>query len=108
MFQLLGWAVIHAHDFDLWSIICLAEGVSFREPRLRPGFLAEIGGEIVSTSATDSLCSAWVNVEGARIASIERLIFRHLRPVDGEALRRLFVTCSGNTPRQGGDQAVEW
>jgi 3-hydroxyacyl-[acyl-carrier-protein] dehydratase len=95
MAQLLGWGIIHAHDFTLTAIMTLVEDVSFASPRLRPGFAARVVGEIVSTSRTDSLGRAFVDVEGTRIASIERIIFTHFPAEDPGALADLFAYCSG-------------
>jgi 3-hydroxyacyl-[acyl-carrier-protein] dehydratase len=95
MAQLLGWGVIHAHDFRLTAIMTLVEGVTFPRPRLRPGFAARVVGEIVSTSATDSLGRAFMEADGQRIATVERLIFKHFPVEDPEALAALFGYCSG-------------
>ena len=51
MAQLLGWLIIYSHDFRLSPIMSLIEGVTL-SPRLRPGFKAEIHGQILSTSKT--------------------------------------------------------
>jgi hypothetical protein len=49
-----------------------------------------MGGEILSTSKDDSLGRCWMRMDGQRIASIQRVIFRHFRPVDSDELRRQF------------------
>lgn len=95
MVQLLGWAVIHAHDFQLAAIVCLVDGATFSSARVRPGFVAEIGGEILADGAEDSLGRAWMDVDGVRVASIDRVIFRHFRPVRPQVLEATFATCSG-------------
>jgi 3-hydroxyacyl-[acyl-carrier-protein] dehydratase len=100
MAQLLGWAIIHAHEFRLSAIVSLVEGLTITSVRLRPGFQATISGEIISTSASDSLGRAWLEVEGARLASADRIIFSHFPVENAEALRELFRYCSGLDRRQ--------
>jgi 3-hydroxyacyl-[acyl-carrier-protein] dehydratase len=97
MAQVLGWGVLHAHDFRLTAIMSLVEGFRCEEPLLRPGFTAEIGGEILSTSRRDSLGRAWVDVDGRRIAVLDRIIYAHFQPVDAEELIRRFCYYSGWT-----------
>src|SRR4030067_1283017 len=67
MAQLLGWLIIYSHDFRLSAIMSLVEDVS-TSSKLRPGFMAEIHGEIISTSKKDSLGRAWITVDGETIA----------------------------------------
>jgi 3-hydroxyacyl-[acyl-carrier-protein] dehydratase len=76
MAQLLGWLIIYSHDFTVLPIMSLIEGVSL-QPRLRPGFQAQISAEIASTSPEDSLGKAWMAVEGEVIASMDRIIYSH-------------------------------
>jgi 3-hydroxyacyl-[acyl-carrier-protein] dehydratase len=106
MAQLLGWGIIHAHDFRLAAIMSLVEGVAFADTRLRPGFNGRVVGEILSTSTTDSLGRAFMEVEGERIATVGRIIFTHFPAGDPEALASLFAYCSGlqgsGPPRGGG------
>jgi 3-hydroxyacyl-[acyl-carrier-protein] dehydratase len=94
MAQLLGWLVIYSHDFKLSAIMSLVEDVTIA-PNLRPGFSAEIHGEIISTSRKDSLGRAWITVEGETIASVNRIIYSHVHKVDTEALCNLFYYYSG-------------
>lgn len=94
MAQLLGWLVIYSHDFKLSAVMSLVEDVRIA-PRLRPGFRAEIHGEIISTSYRDSLGKAWITVDGETIASVNRIIYSHVHKVDTEALRDLFYYYSG-------------
>ncbi|MDR3557105.1 MAG: hypothetical protein P4L55_20310 [Syntrophobacteraceae bacterium] len=89
MAQLLGWLVIHTHDFNLSAVMSLVEDVRMA-PALRPGFSAEITGRLLSTSKSDSLGSARMTVDGAEIASIGRIIYVHSGAADPEALRALF------------------
>gem|GEM_PF-5326777 len=99
--------MIHAHDFRLSAILSLAEGVTFHRPRLRPGFQAVITGEIISNSVRDSLGRAWIEAEGQRVATLDRIIYSHHQAVDQEALRRWFHYYSGWTPDEpdaGGGQ----
>src|SRR4030067_3081914 len=49
MAQLLGWLIIYTHDFNLSAIMSLIEDVQISS-HLRPGFIADIHGEIISTS----------------------------------------------------------
>ncbi|RJQ55884.1 MAG: hypothetical protein C4526_02605 [Nitrospiraceae bacterium] len=94
MAQLLGWLVIYSHDFSLSAIMSLVEDADV-SPDLRPGFKAEIHGELISTSRRDSLGRAWITVEGETIASMDRIIYSHVHKVDPEALRNLFYYYSG-------------
>ena len=104
MAQLLGWSVIQAHDFQLSAILSLVEGVTFHRSRMRPGFQARITGEILSTSERDSLGRAWIDVGEERVATLDRIIYSHLRPVDRDALVRWFHYYCGWTPEgTGGD-----
>jgi 3-hydroxyacyl-[acyl-carrier-protein] dehydratase len=94
MAQLLGWLIVYSSDFRASALMSLVEDVTVT-PRLRPGFRAEIYGEIVSISKTDSLGSARMTVDGQAIASINRIIYSHLHRVDADELRRLFWYYSG-------------
>jgi 3-hydroxyacyl-[acyl-carrier-protein] dehydratase len=89
MAQLLGWLIIHTHDFRLSAVMSLIEDVKVA-PDLKPGFSAEISGRLISTSRSDSLGSAQMMVDGREIASIGRIIYVHSAKVDRDALRRLF------------------
>ena len=94
MAQLLGWLIIYSHDFRLSAIMSLVEDVSISS-KLRPGFMAEIHGEIISTSHRDSLGKAWITVEGETIASMNRIIYSHFHKVDPEELKERFRYYSG-------------
>jgi 3-hydroxyacyl-[acyl-carrier-protein] dehydratase len=89
MAQLLGWLIIHTHDFRLSAVMSLIEDVKVASD-LRPGFAAEISARLASTSKSDSLGSARMSVDGREIASIGRIIYVHSPMVDRDALRRLF------------------
>jgi 3-hydroxyacyl-[acyl-carrier-protein] dehydratase len=89
MAQLLGWLIIHTHDFRLSAVMSLIEDVKLA-PDLRPGFSAEISAHLVSTSMSDSLGSAVMKVDGREIASIGRIIFVHSSMADQDVLRRMF------------------
>ncbi|MFH1177936.1 MAG: hypothetical protein V1750_11060 [Acidobacteriota bacterium] len=95
MAQLLGWGIIHAHDFELSAIVSVVTGFSVSQAHLRPGMTAEITAEILSTSASDSLGRAFIDAGGARIASAKRIIYTHFRPVDRAALERAFAYYGG-------------
>ena len=71
MAQLLGWLIIYSNDFKLSAIMSLVENVNISY-NLRPGFKAEIKGEIISTSSRDSLGKAKILVDGKTIASMDR------------------------------------
>lgn len=101
MVQLVGWAIVHAHDFDLAAFVSLIGGFSLRSARLRPGLTAEITGEILATSRSDSLGRAWIEVGGERIATAQRIIYKHFRPVDAAALERLFRYYGGPAAAPG-------
>jgi 3-hydroxyacyl-[acyl-carrier-protein] dehydratase len=94
MAQLLGWLIIYSHDFRLMPIMSLIEDVTLT-PHLRPGFKAEIHGQIVSSSKRDSLGKAQMVVEGKMIASLGRIIYSHFHPVTPEDLTQLFRYYSG-------------
>jgi 3-hydroxyacyl-[acyl-carrier-protein] dehydratase len=94
MAQLLGWLIIYSHDFALCPIMSVVEGVAL-PPRLRPGFQAQIHGEIVSTSPQDSLGRAWMRVEGDVIASMDRIIYSHFRGPGPADLREWFRYSGG-------------
>lgn len=89
MAQLLGWLIIHAHDFKLSAVMSLIEDVKLA-PGLRPGFEAEIFGRLISTSKSDSLGSASISVAGREIASIGRIIYVHSPSADENSLRKMF------------------
>jgi len=94
MAQLLGWLIIYSHDFKLSAIMSLVEDVSV-QPGLRPGFTADIYGEITSTSRTDSLGKAWMYADNQLIASMSRIIFIHFHKVDSQELQKRFQYYSG-------------
>jgi 3-hydroxyacyl-[acyl-carrier-protein] dehydratase len=94
MAQLLGWLIIYSHDFRLMPIMSLIEDVTLT-PYLRPGFKAEIHGEIISSSKRDSLGKAQISVDGKMIASLGRIIYSHIHQVISEDLTQLFSYYSG-------------
>jgi 3-hydroxyacyl-[acyl-carrier-protein] dehydratase len=94
MAQLLGWLIIYSHDFKLSAIMSLVEDANIAA-KLRPGFKAEIHGEIISTSRRDSLGKAWITVDGELIASMNRIIYSHVHKVNAEDLTNLFYYYSG-------------
>ena len=94
MAQLLGWLIIYSHDFRVSAVMSLVEDVDIT-PDLRPGFSAEIHGEIISTSRRDSLGKAWILVDGQKVASMNRIIYSHVQKVNSEDLRNLFYYYSG-------------
>ncbi len=94
MAQILGWLVIYSHDFKLSAIMSLVEGVTISS-QLRPGFTAELHGEIISTSRRDSLGRAHITVNGETVASMDRIIYSHIHRADSENLVRLFEYYSG-------------
>ncbi|HDH04170.1 MAG TPA: hypothetical protein ENH01_00430 [Nitrospirae bacterium] len=94
MAQLLGWLIIYSHNFKLSAVMSLVEDVTVA-PELRPGFRAEIHGEIISTSRRDSLGKAWITVDGQTVASMNRIIYSHVHKVDSEDLTDLFYYYSG-------------
>ena len=89
MAQFLGWLINYSHDFRVFSIISLIQNVEVCAAS-RPGFVARVHAEIVSTTERDTLGTAWIEVEGNRIAAAERMIYTHLRAPDPEALREMF------------------
>ncbi|KWT77386.1 hypothetical protein [Candidatus Magnetominusculus xianensis] len=94
MAQLLGWLVIYTHDFKLSPILTLVEGAHI-PPRLRPGFKADIYGEITTTTKRDTLGSAAVFIDGQKIASASRIIYSHFDKIDPDELYRRFCYYSG-------------
>ena len=89
MAQLLGWLIIYSHEFKLSAIMSLVENTHIPS-RLRPGFKAEIQGEIISTTKNDSLGKAKILVDGKTIASMDRIIYSHFHNVNSEDLKKLF------------------
>jgi len=89
MAQLLGWLIIYSHDFSVSTFLALLDHATVRSD-LRPGFTAEIHGEIISTSQRDSLCRARVMVEEREVASVKRIIYGHFGNVDADELKRRF------------------
>ncbi len=89
MAQILGWLIIHTHNFRLSAFMSLIEDVVVPAD-LRPGFCAEITGRLISTSTSDSLGSATLTIDGQEAASIGRIIYVHSRKADEERLRALF------------------
>jgi len=89
MTQFLGWLIIYSYDFSVFSIPSLIRNVEVC-PEMRPGFVARVHAEIVSTTQRDTLGKAWIEVNGVRIAAAERMIYTHLRAAEPEALRELF------------------
>ena len=94
MAQLLGWLIIYSHDFRLTPIMSLIEEVTVT-PHLRPGFKAEIHGQIISSTKRDSLGKAQIYVEGKMIASMGRIIYSHFHQVTPADLTQLFRYYSG-------------
>ena len=94
MAQLLGWLIIYSHDFTLSAVMSLVEDVTV-SPKLRPGFTAEIHGEILSTSRRDSLGKAWITVNNEVVASMNRIIYSHVHNVNSRELMDLFYYYSG-------------
>lgn len=96
--QVLGWAIIHHHDFRLAPFLSLFQGARFTHPLPAPGFTAQVGGEIVTTTTTDSLARGWMRVEGHEVATVDRMIFSHQQEVDKEFLRRQFAVFDARVP----------
>jgi hypothetical protein len=100
MAQVLGWGILHAHRFRLSAVLSLAERFRMERCRLRPGFTATITGEIVTTTHRDSLGRAWVEADGERVATLDRVIYAHVGPAPQDELLRRFCYYSGLTPEQ--------
>jgi 3-hydroxyacyl-[acyl-carrier-protein] dehydratase len=96
MAQILGWLICYSNDFKAAAIMSVLEGVTVSS-QLRPGFQAEIHGEITSNSLTDSMGKAWMEAGGARVASIDRILYSHFSNVNSEELARRFRYFSGLT-----------
>jgi 3-hydroxyacyl-[acyl-carrier-protein] dehydratase len=94
MAQLLGWLIIYSHDFRLMPIMSLIEEVTLT-PHLRPGFKAEIHGQIISSTKRDSLGKAQIYVEGKLVASMGRTIYSHFHKVTPVDLTQMFRYYSG-------------
>jgi len=61
---------------------------------------ATITGEIVTTTHRDSLGRAWVEADGERVATLDRIIYAHVAPAPQDELLRRFCYYSGLTPEQ--------
>ena len=94
MAQLLGWLIVYSFDFKLSSIMSLIEDITL-PAQLRPGFTAEIRGEIISCSKRDSLGRAVVYVDDKPVAVMNRIIYSHFDKVDPKELRKRFNYYSG-------------
>jgi 3-hydroxyacyl-[acyl-carrier-protein] dehydratase len=94
MAQLLGWLIISSHDFRLMPVMSLIEEVTLT-PHLRPGFRAEIHGQIISSTKRDSLGKAQIYAEGRLIASMGRIIYSHFHQVSPADLTQMFRYYSG-------------
>ena len=94
MAQLLGWLIVYSFDFKLSSIMSLIEDITL-PAQLRPGFTAEIRGEIISCSKRDSLGRAEVYVDDKPVAVMNRIIYSHFDKVDPKELRKRFNYYSG-------------
>jgi len=94
MAQLLGWLINYSHDFKILAIMSVIEGVKVSSD-LRPGFEARIEAEIISTSQRDSIGRARMEVQGERVASMDRIIYSHLQAEDPGEVARLFSYYSG-------------
>lgn len=94
MAQLLGWLIIYSNDFKLSSIMTLVEDVRLLG-KMRPGFVAEIHGEIIKTTKKDTLGRAYIISEGKEIALINRIIYGHFQNVDTQMLKNWFYYYSG-------------
>jgi 3-hydroxyacyl-[acyl-carrier-protein] dehydratase len=101
MAQLLGWLIVYTHDFRLQSVMSLIEDVKVA-PGLKPGFSAEISGQLISTSSLDSLGSARMMADGREIASIGRIIYVHSLNADQQRLRSWFHYYGGWNPGEKG------
>jgi 3-hydroxyacyl-[acyl-carrier-protein] dehydratase len=94
MAQLLGWLISYSHDFECTAIMSLIENATF-DLALRPGFEAHIRGEIISSTAKDTLGRARIEVNGAPIATLDRIIYSHFKIANPQFLREHFIYCSG-------------
>lgn len=94
MAQLLGWLISYSHDFKVFGIMSLLEGVEVAS-ELRPGVEAKIRGEITSSTHHDTLGKAWMEAAGDRIAQLDRIIYRHFHGADPSTLAQQFRYYSG-------------
>ncbi len=94
MAQLLGWLVTYSHDFRYAAIMGLIGGARL-PPALRPGVRLEIEGSLVRNTERDSLGTATVFLEGAMVAQVDRLIFRHFPVPSPERLLERFLYYGG-------------
>lgn len=96
MAQLLGWLITCSCDFRCSAMMSLIEDVTV-SPYLTPGFTANIHAEIISVSKTDSLGKASMDVDGTRIARLDRIVYSHMNLADPRKLRKMFLYYSGLT-----------
>ena len=90
MAQAVGWLIVHAHQFERMPILSLLQGVRIEQPTALCGRAVIVDGELRSTSASDSLGSARLTVEGNPLASIERIIYTHVPVHRPDKLRQRF------------------
>jgi len=104
MGQLLGWLVNYTHDFRRSAILSLLED-AWWIPGLRPGFQAVVRGELLSSSSSDSLGRARMEVDGKPVASVGRILYRHFPVEDPSRLERWFAYYGGTIPPRNGKVA---
>ncbi len=95
MAQLLGWLITYSSDFKVSAALILLEGVVV-PPHMRPGFRAEIRGEIISSSRRDTMGRGEIRVEGERIAWVDRILYGHFESIAPGELKRMYEYYSGN------------
>ncbi len=98
MAQITGWLVVYTHRCETSCVISLIDDIKVPTD-LRAGTTVEIEGEIMNTNEQASLCRAWVELEGERIASAERFVFPHFKEPDPEGLARRFRDMGWLEPR---------
>ncbi len=94
MAQLLGWLITYSSDFKMSAALILLEGVAVPS-HMRPGFRAEIRGEIVSSSRRDTMGKGEIWVDGERIAWIDRILYGHFESIAPGELKRMYEYYSG-------------
>jgi 3-hydroxymyristoyl/3-hydroxydecanoyl-(acyl carrier protein) dehydratase len=89
MVQAVGGLVMATHGWGVLPFLLLVEDARV-PPALGPGTRLDLVGEIVSTNPQGTVARATASVDGATVASAERIVLGHFPVKDAAALRERF------------------